>query len=341
MNILTPAALLLTAGLLSAQPSITSQYTFTAINYPNAFETFPLGLNDQRVVTGFFIDMNGVSHGFLWKKGKFTQLINYPGAGQFPGGGTIAGGINNRGDVVGTYSTPDGFQHGFKLARPDECGENNEGDDDDNNNAHACKPVYSTIDVPGAAQINNIDFEFGPGLGTAAIGINNNGVITGMYATNGLYSNAYFLAGGHYKPLDSPFASHLAGNGTKCFSINSSGAAACDYLTQATPGSPKITNGFVYDNGKTTKIFVPGSGTGGFGTQINGINDSRKMVGTFTVPSGTLAGLVWYKGDYFTLNYPAAPLTELHSINNRGEITGAYVTDLSTGIALGFIAIPK
>ena len=322
----------LTAGLLSAQPSITSQYNYKVIDYPNAPATFPLGVNDQRMIAGFFVDQMGVNHGFLWKNGAFTQVVDFPGALQFPGAGTVAGGINNRGDVVGTYTAPDGFQHGFKMARPDEC------EDED---GHNCKPVFTTIDFPGAAQTSGINFELGPGLGTAAIGINNHGAITGMYATNGLYSNAFFLSGGDYKALDSPSASHLSGDGTKCFSINDSGAAACDYLIQSVPGAPQFTHGFLYDDGKMTSIFVPGSEAGSFGTQINGLNNAKKVVGTFTTPAGSLAGLVWFRGEYFTLNYPKMPFTELHSINNRGEITGAFAADPINGPVHGFVAIPK
>ena len=87
---------------------------------------------------------------------------------------------------------------------------------------------------------------------------------------------------------------------------------------------------------------MPGSDAGGFGTQVNGINDSNKVVGTFTTPMGSLSGLVWFRGNYFTLNYPAQPFTELHSINNHGEITGAYSTDPSgNSVIHGFVATPK
>ena len=99
------------------------------------------------------------------------------------------------------------------------------------------------------------------------------------------------------------------------------------------------------DDNKTTPIFVAGSEAGGFGTQVNGINNSKMVVGTFSVSTGpltgALAGLVWFRGDYFTLNYPNVPFTELHSINNRGEISGAFITDPIAQTAHGFVAIPK
>lgn len=102
-----------------------------------------------------------------------------------------------------------------------------------------------------------------------------------MYATTGLYSNAFFLSGGHYKLLDSPSATHSSGNGAKCFAVNDDGTAACDYLTQ--PDALQFTHGFLNDDGKMTSIFVHGSEKGGFGRQVNGINNGKKVVGTFTI----------------------------------------------------------
>ena len=325
-------SLLAAASLLSAQPSITSHYNFQIIDHPGAFYTFPLGVNDHGVVAGFFGDFTGVNHGFLWKNGAFIAVIDFPGAAQTPGAGTDTGGITNRGDVVGTYIGTDGFQHGFKMTSPEGCG----------NDSHPnCQPVFTNIDVPGAAQTQGIVFEFGFGLGTSAMGISNNGAITGMYATNGLYSNAFMLSHGRFMPIDSPSASHLPGDGTKCFSINDNGAMACDYVTQSSSAAPQFTHGFMYDDGRVTPIFVAGSEAGGFGTQVNGINASKRVVGTFTNPTGALAGLVWDRGDYFTLNYPGSPFTELHSINARGSITGAYATDPFGQDVHGFIALPK
>ena len=321
---------LLAMTVASAQPSITSQYTFKVIDYPNSVYTFPLGINDHGVFTGFFADQAFVNHGFIWRNGVF-EVIDFPDAAQTPGAGTVTGGINNRGDLAGTYFGTDGFQHGFRMARPDGCGEDND----------QCKPVFTKVDFPGAAQTTGVVFEFGMGLGTNGIGINNKGEMTGMYATNGMYSNAFLLSRGQYKAIDSPLASHLPGDGTKCFAISDDGVMACDYITQSGAGAPQFTHGFMLDDGKVTPIFVAGSESGGFGTQVNGINASKKVVGTFTNPAGSLAGLVWFRGDYFTLNYPGMPFTELHSINSRGQITWAYATDPAGQFVHGFVASPK
>ena len=136
------------------------------------------------------------------------------------------------------------------------------------------------------------------GLGTNSTGINNAGEVTGMYATTGSYSNAFILSRGHYQHIDSPLASHLPGDGTKCFALNDSGAAACDYITQTSDAAAKFTHGFMFEENKTTPIFVAGSEAGGFGTQVNGINNSKMVVGTYSISTGPLtgllAGLVWF-----------------------------------------------
>ena len=51
--------------------------------------------------------------------------------------------------------------------------------------------------------------------------------------------------------------------------------------------------------------------------------------------------MMWMDGRFVALNYPNAGLTELHSINNRGDITGAYSPTPAGQEIHGFIAIPK
>ena len=99
-------------------------------------------------------------------------------------------------------------------------------------------------------------------------------------------------------------------------------------------------DGFLYDSGRYTTVDVPGASDGFFGTQINGINDENVVVGVYGA-GPTLAGMVWTNGRFATLNYPKAGFTELHSINNRGEITGAYSPTPGGQEIHGFLAIPK
>ena len=109
VSILTAAASICAA---QTQPSIAWRYNFVKLDYPNSPVSFPLGINSSRQIVGVQVDKNGVSHGYLYQNGKFTD-IDYPGAPLTPGGGTSAGGINDRGDIAGVFWDAQGYQHGF------------------------------------------------------------------------------------------------------------------------------------------------------------------------------------------------------------------------------------
>jgi uncharacterized membrane protein len=76
-----------------------------------------LTINVKREVVAVFIDTAGAFHGFLWHSGIF-ESIDVPGAV-----GTLACGINNRGETVGTYCSAVrcditlNNKHGFMLRR--------------------------------------------------------------------------------------------------------------------------------------------------------------------------------------------------------------------------------
>jgi len=103
------------------------------------------GINNTGVVCGFFIDANGVNHGYLLNRGIFMPL-------DFPGStGTQALGLNNRGQVVGFYTDAAGASHGFVYAI---------------GTAH-----FVTVDEPS-------------GFGTTIVnGINDAGKLVGFYGT--------------------------------------------------------------------------------------------------------------------------------------------------------------
>jgi len=314
---------LLLVTACSAQQSISSNYDFQDVSFPNSFYSVPLGINNLRQVAGTYIDATG-EHGFLWDAGVFTT-IDYPG-----GFGTSAGGINDKGEVVGLFVDALGFQHGYKMT-PNVCGDGNNG---------VCKSKFTPIDVPGAAQTQSVPFEFGPGLGTAAVGINNYGQVTGMYATPGLYSNGFVNVGQTFTPIDHPLAGHGPALGTKCFSIANNGVLACDYLVQATPTSYPMTHAFLVNGAHKVAIDCPGAAQYFFGTQISGVNIHYTAVGT-CFNGYSLDAILWSDGKFYTVNVAGMPYNELHSINDRGDVTGAYDTDPSGQQLFGFVAFLK
>jgi uncharacterized membrane protein len=93
-------AFLLTA-LLSASASVALAQaggTYTTIDFPGATSTVAEGIDSAGDVVGYFVDSGGVFlHGFLLSNGVYTQL-DAPGTTN----GTIAYGINDVGQVVGT-----------------------------------------------------------------------------------------------------------------------------------------------------------------------------------------------------------------------------------------------
>lgn len=87
-----------------------ADYRFVKINVPGSVETQANGINARGDIVGSYIDADGISHGFLSRKGVFTT-IDVPGATE-----TLAArGINARGDIVGNFNS--GFaRHGYLLS---------------------------------------------------------------------------------------------------------------------------------------------------------------------------------------------------------------------------------
>jgi probable HAF family extracellular repeat protein len=77
---------------------------FVDLKIPGAFSLTTGGINDLGWVVGGYVDSNGVQHGFLWN-GKTFKTLDVPGADT----GTLATGINNKGEVTLTAAIPNGF----------------------------------------------------------------------------------------------------------------------------------------------------------------------------------------------------------------------------------------
>ena len=107
------------------------------------------GINNSQQICGFYIDANGVNHGFLLNFGLFLTL-DAPGS-TF----TQALGLNNNGQVVGDYMDASGATHGFVWTSAG---------------------GFKTIDNPN-------------GIGTTVVnGINDKGVLVGFYGTSPINS---------------------------------------------------------------------------------------------------------------------------------------------------------
>ena len=91
--------------------TVTTQGTYTLIDYPNATSTQLWGVNSRGEMIGVYVSADKVTHGFLYSHGQFKS-IDYPGSAL-----TLANGINAQGDIVGEYAlTATGPHHGFVLS---------------------------------------------------------------------------------------------------------------------------------------------------------------------------------------------------------------------------------
>ena len=86
-----------------------ADFRYVTINFPNASETWAMGINARGDIVGRYDDANGVTHGFLLHKGVFTS-IDVPNASF-----TAARAINARGDIAGRIHDANGNDHGFLL----------------------------------------------------------------------------------------------------------------------------------------------------------------------------------------------------------------------------------
>ncbi len=177
-------------------------------------------------------------HGYTYNyaTGAITT-IDYPGTGI----STAAYGINDKGQIVGGYCL--NFVCPGGAANP-----TNHGFVDNNG-------VFTTIDYPGA-QLTEVS------------GINNAGVMVGIYVIHDTGPHAYIYQNGVFSNIDYPNSSFALAR-----SINEQGVVAG--LFSDLSGA---SHGFLWLNGKFTQIDVPGAAA----TGIYGINDEDLIIGGWT-----------------------------------------------------------
>ncbi|HEU4769203.1 MAG TPA: PEP-CTERM sorting domain-containing protein [Pyrinomonadaceae bacterium] len=224
-------------------------------------------------------------------------FINHPGAVA-----TEVRGINNSGQMVGSFLDSSGRFHGFLLDR--------------------VGGTFTTIDVSGAAN-------------TLLFGINNNGQMVGTFGdslsgiTRGFLLNA---SGSTAIPFDVPGA--LA---TQAFGINDHGQIVGGF---ATPTGDQI-RGFLLDGigGNITTIDIPGAVNF---TTATAINNAGQITGSFGELDLGPAGDRIISSHGFVVNSvdgphiiievetsPGvfAPVTVPLGINNLGDVSGFFLSD--------------
>ena len=99
-----------------SQPAFVSLLqTFTMFSVPGATATFAYQLNDSNEIVGYYVDANGITHGFSRDSaGNLTFPIDVTGSA-----GTILFGNNSLNWGVGRYSDALGVTHGLYYTTPD------------------------------------------------------------------------------------------------------------------------------------------------------------------------------------------------------------------------------
>jgi uncharacterized membrane protein len=188
--------------------------------------------------------LGDVGHGYLFTNGVFTN-IDFPGATE-----CRANGINNSGDIVGSYLTGTNSAvrgRGFILRGG----------------------AYTPIEFPGASL-------------TEAWRINDRGEIIGRYFGGDGNPHIYRLTKTNFVTIDYPGATNRTAVGytSPVGGFNNHGDIVSAYCS-ASNCELETTNalhGFVFSKGVFTTLDVPGAA----GTVAFGINDAGDIVGGYT-----------------------------------------------------------
>jgi uncharacterized membrane protein len=158
----------------------------TTIDVPGARRTAPIAINNQGQIVGEFRSADLGFHGFLLDNGIFTTIDNGPGTGRFAD--SAAFGINNSGEIGGTFFDPNTFRSyllkdgGTTIIDVPGQGDTTIEAINDRNDSVG---IFNDINlaqhgfVLSRGRFQTVDFP--DGSFTFALGINDPGTIVGQY----------------------------------------------------------------------------------------------------------------------------------------------------------------
>jgi len=164
---------------------------FTTENYPSSMMTQVIGINNSNTTSGFYVDQNGITHGFYHTSNGAYTNVDYPN--------TAFNQLLSQNDLhqaAGYYSlsqnniTPD-FPYVY-----DEVG-----------------GVFEVIYIPGAVN------------GAQATGINNSQQKCGFFIDSNMVNHGWLLNGGVFVQLDYPGSSF-----TQALGLNNMGQVVGAYV---------------------------------------------------------------------------------------------------------------
>jgi hypothetical protein len=206
--------------------------------------TFIFGINDKRLLSGYWNDAYGASHGALWEHGHFRS-VDYPGQGSF---GLSLFATNRKGRVAGGYYDANGVSHAviydvhskkFELLADFPGSSYNAAGSIDNRGRVSGN---YTLDPNQSSQLvawlytGNYDYYVAAGsdqsrLGTVSYGMNDDATIVGFYLDAAGTRHGYTRAVGKVPvPFDVPGSTR-----TRLLGINDDGVLSGDYKSGGVP----------------------------------------------------------------------------------------------------------
>jgi probable HAF family extracellular repeat protein len=255
---------------------------------------------------------------------------------QFPGAtSTEPYGINNAGQIVGTFKDIWGISHGFlfdgvtytEILFPGAIynyalGISHSGQILGSHSFHTAAGPYHAFLTEGDQYV---EFDF-PGKESDARAMNASGQIVGVYNSGfGTKDFGFVRSGDTYTSLDFPGASF-----TYALGINDAGAITGSYRD-----SLLRLRGFTYVNGVYKSISFAGATE----TYLGGLNNQNTGVG-WSIQNGLVGGYVFSNGRTFEpikVTFAGATNTKPRALNDAGDIVGTYTAPDCPNLC-GFVA---
>ncbi len=270
-------------------------YSYTVLAFPGSLSTNVNGIN-HGVTTSRIEIVGTAAQGFLASvsEKKVTtekyQALDYPHVSTE----VTPIGINDSGQIVGTYIDNSDVSHGFvrngvkftTLAVPfagatstvplanNDAGEIVGGWTDNGGVTHAFTLVgstYTSFDYPGATY-------------TQANDINTQGDIVGYYRDSSGVYHGFLLSGGSYTSTDFPGAVY-----TLNVAINDAGNIAGDYCpTSECLSSNEGAQGFVLSGGVFTSFGISGE----YSTYVGDMTNNGTLLGAYADAAGLVVSFI-------------------------------------------------
>jgi probable HAF family extracellular repeat protein len=274
----------------------TPSYSYTVLAYPGSLSTNVNGINHGVTTSKIEIVGTAGTQGFIASVSEKKTTTEKYQALDYPHVSTQVTpiGINDSGQIVGTYVDSSDVSHGFvrngvkfttlavtfagatstiPLANND-AGEIVGGWTDSGGVTHAFTLVgstYTSFDYPGATY-------------TQANDINTQGDIVGFYEDSSGVYHGFLLSGGTYTSTDFPGAIY-----TLNVAINDAGNIAGDYCTTSEClSTSEGEQGFVLSGGVFTSFGIPGE----YSTYVSDMTNNGALLGAYVDAAGLVVSFM-------------------------------------------------